>query len=54
MPTPADIRRREIDFVQHNDNFVVVLQSLIDIRQGLSLNPLCRIDDENRSFTSSK
>ena len=41
---------RQVDFVQHRDNFQVVVDSHIEIRDGLSLNALRRIDDEQRAL----
>ena len=40
----------QIDLVEDRNNFVTIVDGLIDIRQSLRLDALRRIDHENRSF----
>jgi hypothetical protein len=45
-----DVRTREVDLIQHWDDREIILEGEIDIRQGLCLDPLSRIDHEDRSL----
>ena len=40
----------EIDLVENRNDFVVIVDGLIDVRQRLRLDALARIDDEERSL----
>ena len=44
------IGTREINLIQNRDNREVIFERKIDIGKCLRLNPLRRIDDEDRSF----
>ena len=43
---------RQIDLVQHRHNLMVHINRLIDIGQGLRLNPLAGINHQKRAFAS--
>ena len=45
---------REINLVEHGDNLQVVLHGEVQVRQGLSLNPLSRINQQDGTFTGGQ
>ena len=48
--TLSDFCGGQIDLVDDGDDFMVVLDRLIDIGERLRLDPLRGIDDEQRAF----
>ena len=46
---PVGLGRRQVDLVQHRHDLVPGLDRLIDIGEGLRLDPLARIDDQAAS-----
>ncbi len=47
---PLRLGRRQVDLVEHRHDLVIVVDRLIDIGQRLRLDPLARIDHQQRSF----
>jgi hypothetical protein len=46
LPHPLGLGRRQVDLVQNRNDFVIVINGLIDIRQGLGLDALRRVHDQ--------
>ena len=42
--------RRQVDLVEDDDDLVVVVDGLVDVRQRLRLHPLRRVDNEERTL----
>ena len=47
----VDIRRRQVDLVEHHDQLEVLLQRQVHVRQRLSLHPLRRVHHQQRALT---
>ena len=45
-----DVRARKIDLVEHRDDLEVVLDREVHVREGLRLDALARVDDEQRAL----
>ncbi len=48
------LRRREVDLVQDRDHLMVVVERLIDIGERLRLDPLARIDHQQRALAGGE
>ena len=48
---PVHVRRRKIDLVDHGQQFEVVLEGQIQVGDRLRLDPLGRVDDDDRAVT---
>jgi hypothetical protein len=48
---PFGFGARQVDLVEHRDDFEPGIKRQVEVRQRLRLNPLRRVDDENRAFT---
>ena len=48
MAHPVGVGAREIDLVQHGDDREVVVEGQVDVRDGLGLHALRRIDHQDR------
>ncbi len=51
---PVDVRRRQVDLVDHRNDFQVVFQGQVKVGQGLGLHPLAGVDQEERSLAGSQ
>ena len=54
FPHRFRLGRGEVDLVNDRKDIQVVLQGQIDIGQGLGLDPLCRVHDQDRSVAGGK
>ena len=45
---------RQVDLVEHRKHFEVLLDRLVAVRDGLCLDALCRIDDEQRALAGGE
>lgn len=45
-----DISTREVDLIEYWDDREIILYREVDVRECLCLDPLARIDDEDRSL----
>ena len=54
LPDPLGLGRRQVDLVQHRDDLVPGLDRLIDIGQGLRLDPLAGVDDQQRALAGGQ
>ena len=50
LPNAFRVRRGQVDLVDDRDDFVVVLDRLVDIGQGLRFDALGGVDDQERAF----
>ena len=50
---PLGLRRRQVNLVEDRHDLVIVVDRLIDIGERLGLDPLARIDDQQRSFQAA-
>ena len=50
MPRHPDIGAGKIDFVDDGQDFQIIVNGQICVRQGLRLNPLRRVDDQQRAL----
>ena len=48
------VRLRQVDFVRDRDDLEVVLDREVRVRDGLRLDPLRRVDDEQRALARLK
>jgi hypothetical protein len=48
---PVDVCRREVDLVDHRDDFQVVLQGQVQVGQGLGLDALAGIHQQQGPLT---
>ena len=54
LPHPFRISSRQIDLVDDRHDLMVMLDRLIDVGEGLGLDPLRRIDDEEGAFAGGE
>ena len=54
LADPLGLGRRQVDLVQHRHDLVPGLDRLIDIGEGLRLDPLARIDDQQRALAGGE
>ena len=52
--THVEIRSRKVDLVDDGDDFEIVLEREVHIGDGLCLNPLCRVDNEDCPLAGGK
>ena len=50
LPHALGVRGGEVDLVDDGDDFVIVLDRLIDVGERLRLDALRRVDDQQRAF----
>ena len=50
----VDLCGGQVDLVDDGDDFMVVLDRLVDIGEGLGLDPLRGVDHEQRAFACGK
>ena len=46
--------RREVDLVEHRDDLQVVLEREIEVGQGLGLDALCGVDEQDGAFAGGQ
>jgi hypothetical protein len=50
LPDPLGLRGGQVNLVEHGDDLMPSVESVIDIRQRLSLDPLARVDHQKRAL----
>ena len=51
---PLRLGGRQVDLVEHRDDLVAGVERLVDVGEGLRLDPLAGVDDEQRALAGGE
>ena len=54
LPDLLRLGRRQVDLVEDRDDLVIVVERLVDVGERLRLDPLARVDDEERALAGGE